>query len=470
MHRVLCFLLVSTLCAVPLGAQTQGDTLHLTLDAAVRRALDRGEEMRLVRAQVLEADGGIREAFAGGLPQLTGSLVYTRQFASIFQGTTTDTSEIARLFKNTPFGAANQWSFQLQASQLLFSGGKVGAGLSAARALRRGATQQEAQTAADVTLAVRQAYYDAATAVRLVEIAEANLGQARDHERQVRLYHQAGTRAEYDLLRAQVDAANQEPTVVAARNADDLALRELKRLLNIPIGQPVTLETPLVPDDATIPVVAEDSLALVLDASTRPAIAAAEAAVSVREQAVRAAQADRWPTLSVATTYSQQAFPQNVFPATDQFRRGWNGEVKLSFPIFLGFRTSGAIARAQAGLLRARAERDQVREQVALDVAQAQAELRRTRALLAARRETVRLAERARYLAGVRYANGLATEVEVSDARVLARQAEVNEVQAARDYLVALAQLERALGRPVPVVRRPIDQLAQAPNVKERQP
>lgn len=126
--------------------------------------------------------------------------------------------------------------------------------------------------------------------------------------------------------------------------------------------------------------------------------------------------------------------------------------------------------RARAALELARAQRDQVREQVALDVAQARAELARTQSLLAARRGTVRQARRAQHLASVRYANGMATQLEVTDARLLAQQAEVNEVQATRDYLLALAQLERALGRPVPVVRRPREQVAQLDPSKDIQP
>jgi outer membrane protein TolC len=454
------------LAAALIAAQAPRDTMPLTLADAVRRALGQGEEMRLAHAQVLDAEGQIREAWSGALPQVTGTLTYTRQFASIYQGAASDTSSIGKLFKNTPFGAPNLWNAQIQATQLLWSGGKVGAGLTAAKAFRSGAAEQEAQTAADVTLAVTRAYLDAASSARLLDIAQASLSQARDHERQVRLFHQAGTRADYDLLRAQVDAANQEPSVVAARNAYDLSLRELKRLINVPDAQALALSTPLVSEDASIPVLADDTV----EASQRPALAAAESAVRVQEQAVRVAKADRWPTLSLATTYSEQAFPQTVFPDGNQFHRGWNGEVKLTVPLFLGFRTSGAIERARAGLLRAQAERDQVREQTTLDIAQARAELARTRSLLVARRETVVLADRTRHLADVRYGNGLANEIEVSDARVLAQQAEVNEVTAARDYLVALAQLERALGRPVPVVRRPLDQVAHALTIKESQP
>jgi outer membrane protein TolC len=60
-------------------------------------------------------------------------------------------------------------------------------------------------------------------------------------------------------------------------------------------------------------------------------------------------------------------------------------------------------------------------------------------------------AERAQHLATVRYANGIATALEVSDARLALQQASVNEAAATRDYLLAIAALERAVGHPVPL-------------------
>jgi outer membrane protein len=465
--RLFALVTVALLGVAPARAQTPGDTLHLTLEQAIQRALDQGFAMRLARADVLYANGQVREALSSALPQITGSVTYTRQFASIYQGAASDTSSIGKLFKNTPFGAPNLWNIQLQATQLLWSGGKVGAGLAAAKSVRQIASLQQSETAADVTYQVKQAYWNAALQGRLLAIAVDNLGQARQHLHEVQLYRQAGTRAEYDLLRAQVDAANQEPAVVGARNGYDIALLDLKRLLTVPADQPMALVTNLESPDATIPVLATDSL----DGPVRPTLAAADAAVTEQELLLKVARADRWPTLQATTTYNEQAFPQSVFPGSgDQFRRGWNGEVKLSFPIFLGFRTEGKVEQARAAVLRAEAQRDQMRKQVELEVAQARAEVARARALLVARRETVRQAQRAQYLSGVRYTNGMATQLEVSDARVAQQQAEVNEVQATRDYFVALAQLERALGRPVPVVQRPIEQVAQALNVKEAQP
>jgi outer membrane protein TolC len=455
-------LAVAALAQTP--AAPAADTLHLTMDEAVRRALASGEEMRRARAQVQDADGQVTEALSGALPQITGSLVYTRQFASVFEDVTVD-SATAELFRNSPFGAPNTWNVEVKGSQLLWSGGKVGAGLKAAKSFRAGAQAQADETAAEIAFRVKRAYLDAAVAGRLVEIARAGYEQARAHLSQVQKFQRAGTRAEYDQLRAQVDVANQEPRVVAAENGQTLAMLELRRLVNVPTSQEIELATPVMSTDGTLPVAILDSVV----APNRAAVTAAEAQVGLRQQLVRAARADRLPTLSVGATLSNQAFSDQVSPFDERFRRNWSAEARLSFPIFLGFKTSGSIRRAQAALEQARADRDQAVEQVGLDVAQARAELERAQALVGARRATVRQAERAQYLATVRYTNGIATQLEVTDARVLAQQAETNEVQATRDYLFALALLERALGRPVPVRAQSIDQIANAPTATHKE-
>lgn len=460
---------LAAIFAPPALAQnpSRTDTVGLTLEAAVQRALDQGTEMRVARAQLMDASGQVRQAFADALPQVNGSLVYTRQFASIYQTANTgsggDTS-ITNLFKNSPFGAPNSWNAQFTASQVLFSR-KVGAGLKAARAVREGTTAQRDETAAQTAYQVKRAYLQVQYASRVLEVSNAGLDEARRELHQVQLYQQAGTRAEYDLLRAQVDAANQEPLVVQAKNDCDLALLEFKRLVNIPADQPVALTTSLESPDGTIPAVADEDLGL----PERPALAAAEAAVQARQQLLNAAIGGRWPTLTVSTTFSEQAFPQQVSPLSSTFRRNWNAAVTLSLPIFTGFRTEGSIEQARAQLDQARAQRDQTKQQVDLDLAQARAELGRTRSLLAARRETVRQAQRAQHLASVRYANGLSTQLEVADARLLAQRSEVNEAQTRLDYLLALAQLERALGRPVPVERRPVQQAARLTPEREQQ-
>ena len=290
--------LVALAVAVPLRAQAPTDTLRLTLEVAVGRALAQSEEIRRARAQVAEMNGQVREAFAGALPQINGSITYTRQFASIFEGLAGDNNgdtSFTNIFKNSPFGAPNAWALELTASQLLFSAGKVGAGLAAAKSAREAARLTQQESATDIAIRTRQAYLDVQYRHRLLGVAGTAIDEARKQLRQVQLFHQAGTRAEYDLLRAQVDAANQEPAVVAAANDYEVALLELRRLINVPPEQPLALTTPLIAEDGTIPVVVEEDLAVV----ERPAVAAAEATVRVQQQLLRAAKAGDLPAMKL---------------------------------------------------------------------------------------------------------------------------------------------------------------------------
>jgi len=282
----------------------------------------------------------------------------------------------------------------------------------------------------------------------------------------VRLLHQAGTRAEYDLLRAEVDAANQEPALVQAANDADIAILDLKRLINVPLEQPLELTTSLIAEDGTIPVVTDSAVA----PGDAPALAAADATVRMQQDLLLVAKADRWPTLSVSSTFSEQAFPAQVFPFNAPLLRNWNAAVTLSIPIFHGLRTEGEIELYRAQLAQAEAQRDQLREQNARDVAQALGEMRRTQALLLARGATVDQAAQARHIAQVRYTNGLATQLEVADARLLSEQAQVNQAQAMRDYLTSIAQLERALGRPLAIEQRPIQQVRQTISGEDTHP
>jgi hypothetical protein len=97
---------------------------------------------------------------------------------------------------------------------------------------------------------------------------------------------------------------------------------------------------------------------------------------------------------------------------------------------------------------------------------EARDEIERSQTTLLARRETVRQAQRAWELAGVRFTNGLSTQVEVSDARLQLQAAEVNEVQALRDYLVAIAALERAVGHAIPIGRRALEDVTPSSNLE----
>lgn len=465
----------------PRSAPVSAAPIRLTVEEAVRRALDSGDEIRLARAALRQADGQITQAWASALPEVRTSLTYTRTFASVFTSSNRSTGPtlppfapdttasvtdrlryledeypnmlgrgLGGLFSNLPFGRKNTYVAALTVSQTVFQGGKVGAGLRGARAFHRAAEAQVEESERDITYRVRQAYLGALYAQRLLLIAEASQASTTEHLRRVELNHQVGTSADYDLLRAQVESANQEPLVIAARNGAETAMLELRRLVNIPVEQPVELVSTILTSSDSLPEV--DLPALEAAVAERASIVAAVANVQVRREAVRVFRADRYPALRFSMSYGGQAYPSGNFPAYADFRKDWNASLSLSMPLFDGGRSRGAVQQAQAELIRAETQLQQTREQVSIEVEQARSELLRARALVAARRQTVAQAGRAHELASVRFANGISPSIEVSDARLALQQARVNEAQATRDYLLAISGLERALGRPVPLM------------------
>lgn len=463
--------------AVPDGVP---DTLALSLDEAVSRALRDSEEIARARAGLEAAESQVTQATSAALPQLNSSVVYNRAVKTIFDGMgampTVDDAEIppafdesktpkerfdllsdlmatnfvSAMFAGLPFGRKNTYMASFSLSQPLYVGGKVGAALKVAQHYRAVATSQVDETEADLILQVRSAYLTASLAGRMVHIARESRRIAEAHYEQVEDFHAAGTASEFDLLRARVELENRDPVVVQAEDGENLALLELKRLVNLPADQPLRLTSEL--DPAVMDVDEAELHRLVMQ---RPILQAAEEAVSMRAQAVRIAKGDRLPTVALQGNMGFQGFPEDPMPpGWGDWRKDWSVAVAVSVPLFDGFRTKGRIDQAQSDLVMAHLEEAQLKEGLALQTEAALAAYRSSRAQIRARRETVALAERALELAEVRFSTGLSTQLEVSDAALLLDQARVNEAQALFDYARALAQLERLTGGRMQLVRR----------------
>src|SRR5680860_1477200 len=182
-----------------------GDSVALTLGEAVERATSQSEEIRLARSQLGLARAQVTSARSAAFPQLNLNLGYTRTLASAFD-TGGDAIEIpdsmkfspdptapldervaylennaekaafgglAGLFGNLPFGQENAYSFTISGSQILYSGGRVGAGMNIARSFEEAARLTLNEEMAEVELQVRSAYYQAQLAQEMEAISAA---------------------------------------------------------------------------------------------------------------------------------------------------------------------------------------------------------------------------------------------------------------------------------------------------------
>jgi len=457
--RILLIVLSLLLITQSLRAQRieQMDTLRISITEAVVRALEKSEEIAAARAMADRAASQVTQATSAALPQLTGSLTYNRAIKTIFDdidfGPPADSADdsTSDLFSDLPFGRPNTYIATVQLTQLLFAGGSVGAARQVARRFRSAAEDQFTETELELTLQVRVTYLNAIAAQILNEIAVESQRVAFAHLQQVESFHQAGTASEFDLLRARVDYENRDPAVVQSANAAELALLELKRLVNVPAELPVVLTTKEGPGMVEV-----DQQLLASLVEERPILHAARETVLMRQAAISVYSGQRLPSLRLVGNLGFQAFPLDVTPpGFQEWREDWSISLAASWTPFDGFRTRGQIAEARAQLQQAEAEEAQLREGLEVGTAAAMAEYRMARAQIEAREQTVVMAERALELADARFANGLSTQLEVSDAALLLDEARVNRVQAMYDYIKALAQLERLSGGRLQLLRLP---------------
>lgn len=440
----------------PLPEAVSGDTLRLSLDQAVDRALEVGEEVRLVRERILQAEEEITQVRSGAFPQVSTNLAYTRQIRSIFDdlattpgmmpGNGTGNGDEENPFANLPFGRPNTWVASLSINQTLYAQGQVTIGLDIAERVRTLLARELDETEAEVRSEVQQAYFQAVFSDRLVEISTEAWELADRQLDEIRSFQERGLASEFDVLTARVERDNLRPGIVEAENAVRLARQNLRRLVNLPRDGELELTTAL---EAELSDVDRDALErAVLE---RPALMASAEQIRIQEDQVRLARAGFRPSASAFADIGYQAFPSSVLPGSD-WREDWNVGVQVSIPVFTGFRRTAEVEAARSEVRTAQLERQRLEEGLLLEFDGALAEFDAVLADVEARRGTVEQAARALELAELRFAAGSATALELSNARLNLQRARLNEAEGLLGYVQALSRLERVAGGELPLL------------------
>jgi outer membrane protein len=429
-------------------ALAQSDVHSLSLDDAIHRALGVGEEITLAKGGVQSAEGNEAIAFSGFLPQVSASANYLLTIKSQYSGLASlpDTGvigDVASIFKNFPFGKENQWTLGLSASENIFSGGRLTAMNAAAKDRKQSAEIDLTAAEAQLVLSVTQSYYDAILADTIVKISRDALDQAEKVYQQTNLAYQVGEKAEFDALTAKVSRDNQIPVVIQSEDNRAQAYYRLKQLLNYSLDDSLNLTTPVVDSQARF--------AMMSDTATERRASVIQAALNIdaSNAQVRIAESAHWPQISISSSYSPVAYPNQFLPNWSDWYTNWTAGVNISIPIYTGGNIGGNVDVAEGGVEQATARMEQAREAAAMDSRVSYDALHSAEANLRSTAGTASEAKRAYDIASVRYAQGISTEVELNDSRIQEEQARENSARAVRNYQVARAKLSLLKDLPV---------------------
>ena len=153
------------------------------------------------------------------------------------------------------------------------------------------------------------------------------------------------------------------------------------------------------------------------------------------------------PQISVAGGYDEARPNPRIFPRVDEWNPSWDVSVNVSWSLWDGGRRRAEEAEAAAATRALAARSADFDRQLAFEVEQRRLDVDSAIAAIAAADVGIKAAQEAQRVLGERFTAGVATNTDVLDAQTDLLQAELDRTRAVAAARLALARLDRAMGR-----------------------
>ena len=417
--------LLVALCAA--AAHAQRDTVvTLSLGDAARLAASQGAPAVTARFRAQQAHARAVESRAALLPQLSGSF-----------------SDGQRTFNTASFGLPlpgfDPRGVVIGPVRTVDVRGRVVANLLDPASIGRYRTAQASASGAnaDAELITHQAAANAVAVYVRTLRAEAQVSaRAADSSLAAELLAiarrqvQVGVGVALDVTRARAQLASTRAQLIVARNERDRARLDLARALGLPIDASIVLRDSLASAPAPVEAPTEQQ-ALAAALRDRADLRAAVAATETARRALRAAKAERLPTLGA---FGDDGATSNTYT---HLLNTYTYGLQVTLPVFEGFRTAAHVQQQSAALREAEARQRDIELQVAADVRGAILDLTASGEQLSAARERLALGEQEVAQSRERFRAGVAGNADVITAQL-------NLDVARSQFIDALAGLEMA--------------------------
>jgi outer membrane protein TolC len=433
MKRFIFFLSLCMMMTASPGAAANADST-LTMEEAITLAIQNNLDARLAKALTDEARGAAIQASAGLLPQLTGSISETRFFK---------TNLAAEGFASFPLpgfnpviGPYNDFDARLSLVQSLFDA-NVFWKMRAGREGQKIARLQESLAREQVASAAALAYLEAQRTQRAVAAAQADLKLSDSLLKLAHDQHEAGVSTGIDVARADTERAQEYLRLIRAQLAAAQADLRLKRVVGLPLDQPISLPDIPRAELGELPSV-EKTLGLAGHDRFELQIAKADYTAAV--DSLHAANSENLPSLKALADYGYSGTTPD-----DTARTGSIG-ARLDLPIFSGGSTKGRIVQESAFEQEAKDRLSdavtQVEEDVRLAIQTLTAEVDETRTA----DQALALAQKELKFAQDRFSAGVGDNIQVLNAQTALARALDDQVDAFARYDTARVNLAAALG------------------------
>ena len=422
---------------------------RFSLDEAILTALQRNADIRRAREEIERTKGLYIEMRAGILPRIdaTGSFRDTDPHIFVNHGGTTQTNTTTGgggvvTFSNSS-QAERSYTVAVQATQVLFAGGRVISQIRAADFSRDSSYYAFRNVIDQVISTVRQQFYQVLLNFALIGVQDESVKLLQSQLQDQQNRFEAGTVPRFNVLQAQVALSNQYPELIAAKNNYRISQLQLAKTLGLDFdpnrgdGPPLEAVGSLQYQPRNMPL----PKAIELAKERRPFLKQSKANMLGDAEQVRVARAGYFPQVSLTggSEARSSSFSDNPRDVSTGYIFGATG----SWAIWDWGQTYGRTKQAQAVLREAQITYDDAGRQVELEVQQAYSNLVQGLQLIQSQAKNVEQAEEALRLSSARLSAGAGTQLEVLDSRVQVTRAQSTRLQALYTYNAAVAEFDR---------------------------
>ena len=399
----------------------------LTIEDAVRIGLENHPRIRAARERI-----GSQQAILG---QQMSAYYPTINFNNSYR--TTNSSGTS----GTSASAADTYTSQANLNLTLYNFGKREGTVQAARETVDATREDFSTTTQDIVLSVKQAYYTYLTTQALVRVREETVRNRELLVRQAQGFYEVGTRARIDVARAEANLYTARADLIGSENSVKIAWVTLRNAM----GSPRLPEQPVAQDSPEVELAMNLAAARSIAFDNRTELRSFEAQRRASDQLIATARRGHLPDIVFDAFYGRRNSSgggESTFP----LQPAWQAQVSLNIPIFDGFRTTNRVEETLHNYQNIRAQEEERRQLIALDVEQSYLRVVETQERITATEAATRAAKENLDLAQGRYQVGVGSIIEVTDAETLYTDAQTNYVRTLYDYKIADAQLARAMG------------------------
>ena len=431
----------------------------LTLERAIEISLANNPQIMQSRYNMEAGEYQMKGAISNLFPKLQISQRYTRIDGNSFRYANIAKDAFEKAF-NLPPGTIPPFLFQdtyatnIILDQPIYYGGALRAGLSLARNTEKMTKYSFEDVKQNIILETKKAFFSCLKAremlslmKRSVELAEANL-------KDTQLKMEQGLRSHSDVLRWEVQLANERLNQIEAESNLSLAEVILQNVLGVEFFREYQL-SPVSPEyfswiySRCQKLVSQDQENLLTltekAADYHPMVKIASSDNRVKKSQVDIAKSSFKPQISLNYNFGWR---QNNTLALDDYQT-WSASLQITIPLFNGFGDIWNLKKSERELQASRQAEKQVRRTVAIQLISAFYKLKSSLARIGVADKGLEQAEENLRIIKDKFNLGMASNIEFIDAQVAQTGSESNQINSRYDLLIAVAEMERALGHPL---------------------